>query len=134
MERDRKDKYLSIIIGSLLIVCFIGALVCHNIPSYKQDSLVGTAWLLHWACVLYIPVFPTIAFFLSLLMSSHVSAIGVLTMNFVLTSIFDIFACFSDCLSATWAFLTAGSLILMLTAQLDKYNSKKYRTAKMTDL
>ena len=121
MTKENKDRYIGYSIGIICVCCYIFAIIFHNIPSYEQDYLKGTDWILHWCLVMYLPFFPLIAGIFAIITSSSDLAITVTTTNFLLTLLFTIFACGSHVLSTSWIFLSIASLLPMLAVHYDKY-------------
>lgn len=128
MNKEQTDKRLAIILACILIICYIGAIACHNIPSYVQDYLTGVVALLHWTFVIYVPLFPTLAFFITLYITAKNTIVSVCTLTFVLTLIFTIFAYCSDVLKYTWTFMSVGSFFLALAAHYDLRTSRSQKT------
>ena len=125
MTKEHKDKYIAYVVAGMFLCCYLCAFVFHDIPSYEQDYLTGVAWLLHWCMVLYLPLFPFVAGIFIITISKSITAIAVTTTNFFLTLLFAIFACSSGILSTSWIMLSIASLVVMLTAHYDKYQSTK---------
>lgn len=125
MTKEHKDKYIAYIVAGISLCCYLCAFVFHDIPSYEQEFLEGSAKFLHWSMVSYLPLFPFLAGVLVITISQTVTAIAVTTTNFFLTLLFTIFACSSGILSTSWIFLSMASLLIMLTANYDKHTSIK---------
>ena len=125
MIKAPKDKYLSYAVAAIAICSYLCAIAFHDIPSYEQDFLEGVTWLLHWCMVLYLPLFPFVAGIFIITISKTITAIAITTTNFFLTLLFTIFACSSGILSTSWIMLSIASLVVMLTAHYDKYQSTK---------
>lgn len=125
MIRDQKDKCIAYFVAGISLSCYLSALIAYDTPSYELDNLKGHFALLHWCMIMYLPLFPFLALIFCGIISQTFTAGAVVSMNFLLTLLFAIFACCSGILSTSWILLSASSFVIMLAVQYDKRISLK---------
>lgn len=123
MDKKKKDKIIGTTAFVILLAFFFGSIAMSEAESYEIDSLKGYKWLLHWATLFYLPIFPIVSAFLCFPMKGD-PKIDITTINTVITMVFALFAWVLHYQYISWTLLCIGSSICLGVMMWDERDKK----------
>lgn len=124
MDRKKKDSIIGTAAFVILLAILFGSIATSEAESYEIDDLEGYKWLLHWATMGYLPIFPIVSALLCFPMTGNYK-LEIPTINAVITLVFALFAWVLHYQYVSWTLLLIGNIIFVGIMMHDERNDEK---------